>query len=88
MDVEREMVEIKGVMVKYCGIIRNGRDIARGMEAVSALLNRLEAAALPSIRAMELYNMATVAMEFLTARTKEESVGAHFRIDEGGTRDV
>ncbi|MBT7123214.1 MAG: L-aspartate oxidase [Clostridia bacterium] len=85
-DTEEMMVEIKGIMVKYCGILRNGPSMMYGLHQVEQMLAVLDNAKLNSLRDMELYNMATIANEVLKgAIARKRSVGAHYRIDEGRT---
>jgi L-aspartate oxidase len=89
LDIERERNEVKGIMVKYCGIIRRGDAMRRGLHHVNGLLGRLEDAALTTVHAMELYNMAQVAGQILSAAlARKRSVGSHYRTDEGEDCDV
>jgi L-aspartate oxidase len=83
-DTEEMTIDIKGIMVKYCGILRNGPSMRYGLNLVEQMLDVLENAYLHDIQAMELYNMATIASEVLKgAIARKRSVGAHYRIDEG-----
>ncbi len=85
-DTDEMMVEIKGIMVKYCGILRNGPSMMYGLHLVEQMLDVLDDAKLTGLRDMELYNMATIANEVLKgAIARKRSVGAHYRIDEGRT---
>jgi L-aspartate oxidase len=89
LDIERERNEVKGIMVKYCGIIRRGDAMRRGLHHVNGLLGRLEDAALTTVHAMELYNMAQVAGQILSAAlARKRSAGSHYRTDEGEDCDV
>ncbi len=78
-----KIIDLKGIMVKHCGILRNGKDLAYGIERVQAILSEMENLRLITIKDMELYNMASVAMQVLKgAYARKESVGAHYRTDE------
>ena len=80
---EEKIIDLKGIMVKYCGIVRNADDLSRGIERVREMLCGIESACLKGVREMELYNMATVALQvLLSAYARKESVGAHYRIDQ------
>ncbi len=80
---EESMIELKGIMVKYCGILRNGSDLSYGLKRAQEILGEIENARLDNIKEMELYNMASVAIEVLKgAYKRKESVGAHYRTDE------
>ena len=76
-------------MVKYCGIIRRGDTMRKGLDHITGLLGRLQDAALTTTHAMELYNMAQVAQRMLSAAlARKRSVGSHYRTDEGEDCDV
>ncbi|MGI5849255.1 MAG: L-aspartate oxidase [Christensenellales bacterium] len=82
VDTAAWIIDLKGIMVKYCGIVRNGQNLLYGIRRVSDMLSILEDARLLTIRDMEFYNMATVALNVLTdANKRKESVGAHYRVD-------
>ena len=84
IDIENRMNELKGVMVKHCGILRNEESLNIGLKYVKTLLAELKNAKITSVRMMELYNMAIVANEILKgAIARKESVGSHFREDDG-----
>jgi L-aspartate oxidase len=81
-DPETKMNELKGIMVKHCGILRNEESLAFGLEYVTGLLAELKDAKITSVRMMELYNMAIVANQILKAAiARKESVGSHYRED-------
>lgn len=89
IDVQKRIIELKGIMVKYCGILRNGYDMNLGMTIINDMLKELSDAALPTQVEMEFGNMALVAFEIIRqAYERKESVGSHCRIDEGGNSDV
>lgn len=80
---EEKIIDIKGIMVKYCGIVRNGEDMRHGKKRVEEILLSVENACLKSVRDMELYNIAEVAQQVLqSACDRKDSVGAHYRIDQ------
>ena len=82
IDAEEKIIDLKGIMVKYCGIVRNGKDMLLGLDRVSDMLKGIEDYSLVTVRDMELYNMASVAFEVLQgAYNRKESVGAHYRVD-------
>ena len=84
INATEQIIELKGIMIKYCGIVRCGENLSYGIRKVGDILAELENMQLCSIRKMELYNMAMVALNVLkSADARKESVGAHYRIDEG-----
>jgi len=88
IDADAHIIELKGIMVKYCGILRNGRDLKHALDRVSEMYAQLEKAALRTIREMEYANMVIIAMEILKRTySRKKSVGAHYRTDEGGSAD-
>lgn len=83
IDAAERIIDLKGIMVKYCGILRNGKDLSFGLSRAQQILADIEHIQLDTIKAMELYNMTAVAIEVLKgALNRKESVGAHFRTDE------
>ena len=81
-DTEALIIELKGVMVKFCGIVRNGGELQYGLSQVDRMIDRLETVKLNTLREMELYNMATAARAILQgALARRESVGSHYRTD-------
>lgn len=88
-DVEKRIVELKGIMVKYCGILRDGEGLRLGLAFVDKLNDELECARPRSLREIELNNMATTAKAILEgALARKKSVGSHFRTDEGACNDA
>jgi L-aspartate oxidase len=88
MDAEARIIELKGVMVKYCGILRDGEKLLFGLGRVNDMLAELKTARLRTLREIELYNMAIVSRAILeSAIRRRESVGAHFRTDEGSSEE-
>ncbi len=82
LDITQEKNNIKGIMVKHCGIVRSGKSMEKGLEKLDALIERIENASFDTISMMELYNMALVSKSILTAAlARKESVGAHYRED-------
>ena len=87
IDAEDAIIDLKGIMVKYCGILRDGEKLKLGLDLVGALLARLKYARLRTLREIELYNMAIVARSiFEGAQQRKKSVGAHYRTDEGSQK--
>ena len=81
-DAEEMIIELKGIMVKYCGILRNGEELAYGLSRVKEMLKLLRGAQLGGTRKMELYNMVSVADTILESAVKRRvSVGSHYRTD-------
>jgi len=81
-DTEALIIELKGIMVKYCGIVRSGEQLRTGLSRVGEIGKMLEKAKLNTIRDMELCNMVTVAAEILRSAIKRRiSVGSHYRTD-------
>jgi L-aspartate oxidase len=86
IDAEAAVIDLKGTMVKYCGILRDGEKLRFGLGRVNELLARLKYARLRTLREIELYNMAIVSRSiFEGAQQRKKSVGAHYRTDEGST---
>jgi len=84
LDAEARIIDLKGIMVKYCGILRDGEKLAYGLARVNELLSGLKHARLRTLREIELYNMAVVSRAILeSAYRRKNSVGAHYRTDEG-----
>ena len=87
IDAEATIIDLKGIMVKYCGILRDGEKLKLGLDLVGELLARLKYARLRTLREIELYNMAIVARSiFEGAQQRKKSVGAHYRTDEGSQK--
>jgi len=82
INAEESIIELKGIMVKYCGILRNGKDMEFGLSQVNAMLQKLRHARLTTLREMELYNMASTAKAIFEGAIKRRvSVGSHYRTD-------
>jgi L-aspartate oxidase len=87
IDIEHEIIELKGVMVKYCGIVRNEYTLNLGLTHIKELLKRLENVKLETVQAMELYNMALVAYKIVEgAIQRKESIGSHYREDDNNAK--
>lgn len=87
IDTEAAIIDLKGIMVKYGGILRDGEKLKLGLDLVGELLARLRHARLHTLRDIELYNMAMVARSiFEGALARKKSVGAHYRTDEGSNQ--
>ncbi len=84
ISVEEQIIQLKGIMVKHCGIVREGEDLKKGISAVKELLLHIKNKRFSSQREMELFNMASVAAVILQrAYERDYSVGAHYRADKG-----
>ena len=82
IDATKEKNNIKGIMVKYCGIIRNRKGLNTGLDRINEILSSLRHVKLDSLYMMELYNMAVVSKSILkAAKKRKKSVGAHYRED-------
>jgi L-aspartate oxidase len=87
-DAEARIIDLKGIMVKYCGILRDEEKLLFGLSRVNELLSELNNARLRTLREIELYNMAIVSRAILeSAIRRRESVGAHYRTDEGSSEE-
>ena len=85
-DADKTIIDLKGVMVKYCGILRNGPSLMYGLRRVDEMIAHLKDKRFASETDMELFNMVSIAHDILTsANERKNSVGAHYRIDEGRT---
>ncbi|MGE5493793.1 MAG: L-aspartate oxidase [Burkholderiales bacterium] len=83
IDAAEKIIDLKGIMVKYCGILRNSADLTFGLARAREIMDEIEHKRLRTIKEMELYNMTSVGIEVLkSALNRKESVGAHFRTDE------
>ncbi len=87
-DTTAAMISIKGLMIRYCGILRSDENLKYAAGKIDDLFAKLRNARLSTIKQMELYNMTIVAKNILKcAQKRKNSVGAHFRTDEGETSD-
>jgi L-aspartate oxidase len=75
--------EIRSLMTKDCGIIRNGKDLQRAVTRITEIEAEIDAVSLSTPAAVESSRKSLVAKEILTAALKrKQSVGAHYRSDE------
>jgi L-aspartate oxidase len=82
VNAAEKIIDLKGIMVKYCGILRNGKDLAYGLGRAQEIMDEIEHKRLSTVKEMELYNMTSVGIAVLKgALDRKESVGAHFRTD-------
>lgn len=82
-DLDAIRTEIRRLMTRKGGIIRNADGMNEALTRVDEILGDMDGAKLPSAKHMETCNMAAIAHEVLTAALKrKKSVGAHFRDDE------
>ena len=83
---EDMIIDLKGIMIKYCGIVRDSDSLRYGIDCAEKIYQRIKDACLTTTRDMELYNMTTIALPILhAALARKHSVGAHYRIDEGSS---
>lgn len=82
-NLEDAKIALKGIMIKYCGILRSEKYLKAGHEKLLKIIESIENCDLNSVEAMELYNMCMVGDEiFKGAIARKKSVGAHFREDD------
>jgi L-aspartate oxidase len=82
IDIIKEQNNLKGIMIKYCGIVRSKVFLKQGLSKVMIIFKKLENVKFNSIKMMELYNMAIVSKNILeSAIARTDSVGAHYRED-------
>lgn len=83
IDIDDMEIRLKGIMIKYGGILRSDKYLKLGLNKLHEITQLLENAQLDSLESMELYNMCTVSEEiFRGAIAREKSVGAHYREDD------
>jgi len=88
LDFDAYSDEIRDIMTKKCGIIRNGEDLSQAKERISAIHDSLDEIKLDTKKGMETYNQSQVALEILNASIKrKKSVGAHYRSDDKSVGD-
>lgn len=81
-DFSKVSNQIKDIMYKSAGIIRNEKSILDGISAMSNILNHLSNFSTPDKMYLTVLNMATVGLQILNASlARKENVGAHFRND-------
>ena len=80
IDIENEITELKGIMIKYCGIIRNEFCLNLAVNYINKLMDRLNDVSVNKLESMELYNMAIIAQHIaIAALNRKDSIGAHYR---------
>jgi succinate dehydrogenase / fumarate reductase flavoprotein subunit len=97
-SVDQLRQELQTIMEDYCGVYRDQKTLATGIEKMQQLQKRLADARLTDhskifntarIEAMELDNLMDVAMAtIVSAHAREESRGAHSRVDYPERDDV
>lgn len=81
-DYDTYKTQIRDIMTKKGGIIRNSKDLEESIDIVEGFYNNMIGARLNNAREIEVLNMSTVALEILKAALyREESIGAHYRND-------
>ncbi|NCU33154.1 MAG: FAD-binding protein, partial [Candidatus Moranbacteria bacterium] len=84
VDFETCQSQIRNIMTKKGGIIRNGDELREAVSVVEEFHEVLKNTCLKSSGEIETLNMACVALNVLKAAEKRKiSVGAHYRSDEG-----
>ncbi|MEX1377271.1 MAG: L-aspartate oxidase [Eubacteriales bacterium] len=87
INLEDEKISLKGIMIKYCGILRSEKYLLQGFSRLNSITQKLEDMRLDSKEAMELYNMCIVSEEiFKAAIARKKSIGAHYREDDKSDR--
>ncbi len=77
--------EIRFLMTRDCGIVRNGVALAKARSRLEEIVSALDAAALSTSAAVTTHHKALVAKEILEAAlARKKSLGAHERRDERG----
>ncbi len=83
LDLDSFSTEMRELMTRKCSIIRNGRDLTAAGKRIGEIYAQLDGVTLCNPKAIETYNIATVAGEIVKAAlARKRSVGAHFRSDE------
>ncbi len=83
IDINEQKILLKGIMIKYCGILRSEKYLKIGLAKLEDVAELIENADLDTTDAMELYNMCMVGREiFKGAIARKKSVGAHYREDD------
>lgn len=83
IDFETYRSQIRDIMTKKGGIIRNETELAKAIWTVEEFCDTLKSSALSNRTEIETLNMAVVALSVLTAAQKRKiSVGAHYRSDD------
>lgn len=84
-DLDAMRTEIRGLMTRKGGIIRNASGMTEALARVDEMAGQLENCPLTTPKAVETFNMAQVAHAVLTAALlRKHSIGAHYRDDEEG----
>lgn len=84
-DVASYRTEIRTLMTHKGGILRDAKGLSQAIAGVSKMLEDLESSRLFTMREVETYNFAIVALTVLNAAlARTKSVGAHFRTDDKG----
>lgn len=86
-DAVRTKERIRDLMSRDGWVIRHKADLESGLAELREIRSELESSVLDSKERMEAFNMATVAVEILSAALRrEQSVGAHYREDDGNVQ--
>lgn len=87
VDFDSYSSEIRTLMTKKCGIIRNEKDLMEAYSRISEIFEELDAMELETKNKIETYNQSFIASAVLLASiARKKSVGAHYRIDDENLR--
>ena len=82
-DLDAVRTEIRGLMTRKGGILRNRAGLTEALARIEDLLGMLGEASMGTVKSLETWNMALCAREVLVAAlARPKSVGAHYRDDE------
>lgn len=82
VDIDKYSDEIRFLMTQKCGIVRNNTELCEAFSRISEIFDSLDSIGLESLKGIETYNQAIVALGILSAAiTRKKSVGAHYRSD-------
>lgn len=89
LDFETFRSQIRNIMTKKGGIIRNDKELTEAISDIGVFYDRLKKAKLYCNNEIETLNMSTVALAVLSAAQKRKiSVGAHYREDTLNNNEV
>lgn len=82
MDFDSIRSELRNMMTRNCGIVRNQGDMSDAEHWVASYLTRFDAFELTGKKQVETLNLLQVASEVIKAGiARKKSVGAHYRTD-------
>lgn len=81
-DIETIRKNIKSLMEKDAGIVRNEKDMQEALIIIDGYIKALEAAHIDTVRQMEVLNMAYISRAVLSGAIKRKNnIGSHYRSD-------